>query len=214
VLKDSVDLRTTKTYDFTITTTDTTSFGARRFELAIEPGNLPTYQLLSFTGKKISTGILLNWKTINESNYTGFIIQKQSGSTFVTLDSLQSNGAGSYNYIDNHPAKGVNTYRLKQNGITGIITYSALVNVNYDNNGIFGVYPNPTKGPININVNLPSNSYILTIYNTMGGLVKRLQLTGSNWTEDMSSYTTGTYIMELSDAKGNFIGKTKVVKVQ
>ena len=79
---------------------------------------------------------------------------------------------------------------------------------------LLSIYPNPAKGPVNIVVNLPSNTYNLNIYNSMGGLMKRLSLTGTNWTEDVSSYTTGTYILEVSDVKGNFVGKTKFVKVQ
>ena len=80
VSKDSIDLRKTKTYSFTITTTDTTSFGANRFELALDLKDLPSYKLLSFTGQKENAGAELTWKTENESKYTGFILQKQSGS--------------------------------------------------------------------------------------------------------------------------------------
>jgi hypothetical protein len=214
ISKDSVDLRKTANYSFTITTTDTTSFGANRFELALDLKSLPPYSLLSFTGQKESAGAELTWKTTNESTYTGFILQKQSGSKFITIDSLQSNGSGDYSYLDSQPVKGVNTYRLEQIGITGAITYSATVNVDFDNGGILSIYPNPAKGPVNIVVNLPSNTYNLNIYNSMGRLMKRLSLTGTNWTEDVSSYTTGTYILEVSDVKGNFVGKTKFVKVQ
>ncbi len=215
LLKDSVDLRKTKAYSFNISTTDSTTFGANRFELAIDLGSLPAYKLLSFTGQPVSAGAQLTWKTVNESSYTGFVLQKQlSNNTFAALDSLQSDGSGAYSFVDNNPSKGLNTYRLKQYGVTGAITYSTLVYVDYDATSVFSVYPNPAKGPVNISVNLKPNSYDLSIYNAMGGLVKRLPLTGSNWTEDLSGYTTGTYIFEMNDSKGNFIGKTKVVKVQ
>lgn len=216
--KDSVNIRKVKAYAFTISTNDTTTFGANRFELAIKPPKLPPYQLVSFTGEKVSTGVQLLWKTVNESISTGFTIQTQlADGTFSPLDSLQSNGSGSYSYIDNKPAKGINNYRLKQNDVNSSVTYSMVVAVSYDESNVLGVYPNPTKGAININLNQPkagAGQYNLSIYDSMGNQVKHLSVSGSNWSEDVSGYLTGTYIIELTDNKGAFVGKTKFVKIQ
>lgn len=218
LLKDSVNLQGGKRYDFAITTTDTTTFGANRFELAVELKPMAPYRLLSFTGTKAPAGIQLQWKTANEGSFTGFTLQKLSGTTFVGIDSLQSNGSGTYSYTDIKPITGVNTYRLMQNGITGNITYSDLVKVNTASTTTTGgdalsVYPNPAHGNINITTNA-SGSYKLNIYNSFGGVIKQQNINGTAWAEDVTAYNDGTYIIEMTDSKGKFIGKTKFVKVK
>ena len=217
LLKDSVDLRTTNSYSFTITATDTTTFGANRFELAIEPKPLPPYQLISFTGAKDNAGIQLQWKTANEGNFTGFTLQKLSGTQWVGIDSLQSNGNGAYSYTDVKPSLGLNSYRLMQNGITGNITYSSVVVVDYttlSTNGALSVFPNPTRSDLNIYVNLPASTYNLRIYNSFGGVMKQQSLSGTNWVEDVNSYNAGTYVVEVIDNKGGLVGKLKFVKLK
>ena len=214
LLKDSVDLRTTKAYDFAINTGDTTTFGANRFVLAIEITGLQPYQLLSFTGQKTDPAIRLQWTTANEGNFTGFTLQRLSGTQWVGIDSLQSNGSGEYTYLDTAPLSGVNTYRLMQNDITGNITYSNLVTVSTNSNGILNVYPNPAQSIVNVNVNLPASTYKLNIYNSFGGVMNQSTVNGTNWSQDITGYNTGTYIIEVADSKGNLVGKTKFIKVQ
>ena len=217
LLKDSVDLRTTNSYSFTITATDTTTFGANRFELAVEPKALPPYKLISFTGAKDNAGIQLQWKTANEGNFTGFTLQKLSGTQWVGIDSLQSNSSGAYSYTDVKPSLGLNSYRLMQNGITGNITYSSVVVVDYttlSTNGVLSVFPNPTRSDLNIYVNLPASTYNLRIYNSFGGVMKQQSLSGTNWVEDVNSYNAGTYVVEVIDNKGGLVGKLKFVKLK
>ena len=217
LLKDSVDLKTTNSYSFTITATDTTTFGTNRFELAVEPKTLPPYQLISFTGAKDNAGIGLQWKTANEGNFTGFTLQKRSGTQWLDIDSQQSNGSGTYSYTDVKPSLGLNTYRLLQNGITGNITYSNPVVVDYTNlssNGAMSIFPNPTRGDLNIYVNLPACTYNMRIYNSFGGLMKQRSLSGTNWVEDVTTYYAGTYVVEVIDNKGGLVGKLKFVKLK
>lgn len=217
LLKDSVNLRGDKRYDFAINNSDTTTFGTNRFELAVELKQMAPYQLLSFTGAKSAAGIQLQWKTANEGSFTGFTLQKQSGTTFIGIDSLQSTGAGAYSYTDIKPTSGVNTYRLMQNGITGNITYSDLVTINYNylsSDGTLSIYPNPTRGDVNIYVSLPNNTYKINIYNSFGGVMKQQTVSGTYWAEDVTSYNAGTYIIEMTDNKGKFVGKTKFVKIK
>ena len=217
LLKDSVDLRTRKTYGFTINTADTTTFGANRFELSITLRPVPPYGLLSFGGQKVGNGVQLLWKTVNAGNYTGFGIEKLSGNQYVALSSLQSDGSTAYNYIDNRPSSGINTYRLAQNDILGNTTYSLPVDIDYSyltTDGPLSVYPNPTRGAINIYVNLPSNTYNFNIYNSIGGLMRHQTVNGTSWAEDVTAYNAGTYIIEMTDSKGSFVGKTKFVKLK
>jgi hypothetical protein len=218
--KDSLDMVHYKTYNFSLSTADTASF-ANRFVLAVERKPLPPYQLITFTGQKVTGGAQLNWKTYNEGDYTGFVLQKMDAATktFGPIDSLQSNSATNYSFVDHNPVSGSNVYRLQQNDINGNITYSALVTINYNSltvDGTFTVYPNPSRELITVSVNSTSTNtpaaYVSKIYNTAGAVIGERNISANSWTEDISNYKAGVYIIVLKDNNGNMVGKTKFVK--
>jgi len=76
------------------------------------------------------------------------------------------------------------------------------------------VYPNPATSIINISLgeNAPV-SYTEDIYNTSGSLIKHASEASATFTEDISNYKLGVYIIELKDTNGNLLGKSKFVKV-
>ena len=75
------------------------------------------------------------------------------------------------------------------------------------------IYPNPSTSIVNISlgVNAPAN-YTEDIYDTSGALVKRAAEASATFTEDISNYKLGVYIIELKDNNGNLLGKSKFVK--
>lgn len=215
---DSLDIAHYKSYNFNFTVADTAAYH-NRFVLAIERKPLPPYQLISFTGQKVNSGVQLDWKTYNEGDYTGFVLQKQTtGNQYVALDSLQSNNSSLYNYTDQNPVTGSNIYRLKQNDINGNITYSSPITIVYDPvsvGGLFSIYPNPSKELITITVSTNSTvapNYFANIYNTSGALIVHRSVNANSWTEDITSYATGIYIIELKTNNGSLVGKSKFVK--
>lgn len=218
--KDSLDMVHYKSYAFNINTADTTTFGANRFVLVVERKPVPPYQLVTFTGEKASEGVLLNWVTYNEGNFTGFVLQKLIKGKYISLDSLQSTAVSKYSYTDINPITGSNTYRLKQNDFYGNITYSAPVTIIYGvtpGSGDFVIYPNPSRAMITINTGTltPANTtpnYVYTIYNTSGLLVGQKTANSVTWTEDLSNYKAGMYIIVLKDSNGKLIGKSKFIK--
>ena len=218
--KDSVDLAKKGAYAFNITTADTTTYGANRFVLAIRPKKRALYKLLDFLGQKVITGVQLNWKVMNAGNYTGFTLQKLNGSNnYASLYSIQSDSSSTYTYVDKHPVIGNNVYRLAQNDITGNITYSAQVTIGYNitsPNGMLTVYPNPSKSIINISLgsgSINSPAYTSDIYNTSGILIKHETTTGATWTDDISPYKSGVYIIMIKDNNGKLIGQAKFSKI-
>ena len=219
--KDSVDVASGNPYPFTITNADTTTFGANRFVLAIERKVLPAYQLISFTGQKVDGGVLLTWTTSHEGSYTGFTIDKQNGNSaqYTTLYGVQSNGSGSYSYTDTHPVTGNNTYRLGQNNIDSLETYSNPLNVLYNSSStaVLNVYPNPSAGQITINFNPPAGtgtgaSYKTSIFSAAGLLMLQASETSNSWSQDISSLRAGAYILEVRADNGTLIGNTKFIK--
>jgi hypothetical protein len=216
--KDSLDIGRYKTYVFTITNADTTSFGANRLELAIEPRNLPAYSLQSFIAQKVTRGVEVSWKVSNSGNYTSYVLQKQDGTAFKPLYTKQSDGSTIYTYLDPNPVTGANTYRLQQSSIVDSISYSQAITIIYNPAGTTGsmsVYPNPAKATININMAATTSAtpkYNAVIYNAVGHLMMRKSVSSNSWTEDVTQYTPGTYIIKLTDDNGNQVGKTKFVK--
>jgi hypothetical protein len=216
--KDSLDIRRYGTYVFDVIKSDTLSYGGYRFELSIQPRPLAAYSLNSFVGEKMSAGVQLTWKTSNEGNYTGFELQKQDGTTYNVLYTKQSDGSGTYTYVDPSPVTGNNIYRLLQAGITGNISYSLLISIVYNAagaGGLMSVYPNPAKAIINVNLSTQSttvSAYKASIYNAAGQLILQKSIWGNSWAADITNYTPGTYIVQMRDSNGTVMGKSKFVK--
>jgi hypothetical protein len=220
-LNDSVDLRTNSSYSFTINTNDTTTYGGNRFDLVIALKSLAVYQLLTFTGQKVNSGVQLNWVAKNTGTYTGFVLEKQGAdNNFTPIYTVQSNGSNNYNFVDNSPIIGNNTYRLAQSDVNGNITYSSLITIGYNNifsNGYFSVYPNPSKDIINVLVSpatATNANYTADIYNTSGVLLDHRVLNTYSWTEDISSYKEGIYIISLKSTNGDALEMGKFIKIK
>lgn len=220
-LNDSVDLRTGNAYSFTINISDTTTYGGNRFDLIIALKSLPVYQLLNFTGQKVNSGVQLNWVANNAGTYTGFVLQKrEADNTFSPIYTVQSNGNNNYSFIDNNPVIGNNTYRLAQSDVYGNITYSSSVTIGYNNissNGYFSIYPNPSKNIINVLVNsntAVNTNYTADIYNTSGILVDHRVLNTNSWTQDVSNYKEGVYIIALKNLNGDSLKIEKFIKIK
>jgi hypothetical protein len=220
-LNDSLDMVQYKSYAFNLYTADTASF-ANRFILALERKPTAPYSLITFAGQKATVGIQLNWNTVNEGNYTSFGLEKLgSNGKYSLIDSVQSNGSGIYAFNDEKPVMGNNIYRLAQNDIHGNVTFAGPININYNTisvSGMFTIYPNPSKDLINIAVNSGITGsqatpvYLASIYDLSGAVMDSKQVNANNWTQDITGYKAGVYVLELKTSSGNIVGKAKFVK--
>jgi len=196
------------------------SYARDRFYLSIgiAPGH--EYKLLGFSGNKVTSGIQLTWKTDNESNFTGFAVEKSTngGKSFVVIDSLQSTGAGSYTFTDPAPGNGQITYRLAQSLVTGDTQMSKTLVFDYNgdlNILKFMVYPSSTAGDIHIKLGKTySNNIKVNIISATGGLVKTLTAADTDSVqENVGNLTKGLYIVEAIDVTtGKRIGTAKFFK--
>jgi len=222
--KDSVDLRKTSTYSFTVTTTDTTTSGANRFKLVLQQDPALAYQLLSFDAEKTGNGRQgqLTWKTKNEEDYTRFAVERSSdnGKNYTIIGSMTSNGQGAYSLVDQKPEKGVNIYRLKQTDFNNNITYSNIVDLHFgENSGNTRItcFPNPAINNICVGFDPKSNrktTYDIRVTNSTGKVVRFAQITDTTWRDNVSNLLTGTYLIQVTDKKDNsIIGQTKFVKL-
>ncbi|MBS1500983.1 MAG: T9SS type A sorting domain-containing protein [Bacteroidetes bacterium] len=221
--KDSVNMRTTVSYSFTINTSDTTTFGSNRFSLVMEEDPALAYKLLSFTGDKVDgkPQVQLVWKTQNEQNYTHFTIQRSTdnGKTFDVIGSITSSGLGTYSFLDKSPSHhNDNQYRLKQEDISNNITYSNVVTVKIDGRAPrkLNVYPNPALSTIYLDIDpkAGATSYSIRITNSSGTMVKYAVITDTHWQDNVSRLLTGTYLVQVVNDKDNsIVGQAKFVKL-
>ena len=227
--KDSVDMRTKAVYSFTITKSDSNSFGAHRFMLSIGQNPAFAYQLVNFSAARVpyqpTREVQLNWHTENEANYTTFTVERSrdGGNTFEVVGGKQGNGSGHYGLVDEYPQAGLNVYRLKQQDINNNITYSAPVKVeytvlsNYLTNSNVHVYPNPAKSNITLTIAnesvAKSQNYKIRISNSSGLMVRDANTSLSNWQSNVGDLNAGTYLIQVINSNGGLVGETKFVKL-
>lgn len=211
---DSLDVVHNAEYAFKVES-NAASYAHDRFYLSIGivPGH--DYRLISFTGKKVTQGVTLNWETNNESNFTGFGVQKSAdgGKTFLTIDSLRSTGAGKYAYTDPTPGTGQVIYRLSQNLVTGETKLSDKITFQIQpGSGVnkFLVYPTVVSAStVNIKLEQTSSNQVkINIVSPSGAIVKKLSATGTNTIqENVTGLSRGLYIVvAVNESTGDRIG--------
>jgi len=233
--KDSLDMRHNSTYAFDITT-DTNSWGSRRFQLLMRQDPALMVHLLSFGASKVINGAQEVWVTENEQNYTGFAIERSTngGATFTVLGCSTSTASGTYNFLDKTPAQGANLYRLKLTDLNGTVTYSNTITLMYQAlNGLLKtgitVYPNPAKTTLNLSIAngfnpgpsmlfiarpVPAASYDIQVSNILGAGIKKTTINQQSWQTDVSSLIPGTYIITvINDKDKSLVGQVKFVKL-
>lgn len=154
-------------------------------------------QLLSFTGSLINSQSVLKWQTASEQNTQDFIIQHSvDGVQWNTTGTVQAAGNSSsvqqYSFIHDHPAKGLNHYRLWQRDADGRSSYSKIISlVNNGRDKQLLVYPVPVSdGKLNI---LLQEATTITLYNNAGILVLSKQLPAGNSLLELGRLPKGTY---------------------
>jgi trimeric autotransporter adhesin len=222
--KDSVNMRTTPNYSFTVNTGDSTTFGANRFKLLVVVDPALAYKLISFDAAKTPNNkqVALTWKTQNEANTTNFTVERSNnnGKTYDAIGNLLSNGSGTYSLLDKDPLRGDNMYRLKQVDFTNTISYSSLVDIQFNEgngNGRLSCYPNPAINTINLSFDPKSQgniTYDIRVTNSAGMIVKYAQVTEPSWQSNVSNLLTGTYLIQVTNKKDNsVVGQAKFVKL-
>ena len=181
--------------------------------------------MLSFSARNVNGDVLLNWSTSSEQNNKGFDVERSlDGKTFNFVKFV--NGAGNSTVVENYAtidnkAFDINNsnilyYRLKQIDLNGKYVYSNIVNVlksSMINGNSISVYPNPSAGRFNIEVEAAKDvlaNIVITdskgqeLSNTNVQLFK-----GSNTnTINLESASNGVYFVKVI-----MNGETKVTRI-
>lgn len=173
-------------------------------------------ELLSFTGWNEGGINKLNWKTASESNTSRFEIEKSSDNihwTYIGEKPAAGNSSSviSYDFTDNNPFLGNNYYRLKIIDLDNSTSFSNVINIPLDKvfvNSIVGVYPNPTSGLIDIDIQSTENYKTqIKVIDVLGKqlISKDLNLLkGLNQSKlDLRMLPVGAYILQFTDVLSN-----------
>jgi hypothetical protein len=113
--------------------------------------------ILEFSLQDIQPDVLLRWKVGQEMNVLHYVIEKSAdGINFQDIGSVPATNQliqHSYEFKDKTNLQQT-FYRLKIVDKDGAITYSNVISlrVNQGINGSFTIFPNPTKGKVNISI--------------------------------------------------------------
>jgi hypothetical protein len=195
----SQNVRTNPSYDFNVTN-DSLSIGNNRFILTIMRNkNLPV-NYLNFWAKTNNKANTLIWQTINEINYKGFTVQRQSLSgSWETLSFINSKGLASiYTYEDTTPPT-LGYYRLIQTDNNGLQNSSQVVIVQRDVPVTMRIAPNPTVDWVHISLPSTVANQIRTIriLSPLGNQIFQKTTKDAEASFNLSGLAKGIYIVEV-----------------
>lgn len=160
--------------------------------------------LFGFNGRGDRKATVLEWQTSSELNNYGFEVQKsKNGRDWQMIDFVEGKETTSeivnYQSRDETPFEGANYYRLKQIELDGNFEYSEVISIEYNNiDGRIKLFPNPSHGLLNLQINNPSsNSIKISISDNLGRSVwKKNLITGtSDLIEKIEFRGEGIYIL-------------------
>ncbi|MFZ5516472.1 MAG: Ig-like domain-containing protein [Candidatus Zhuqueibacterota bacterium] len=141
-------------------------------------------ELANFSGHIVKRrGVALQWETTSEVAHSGFNVLRREASENayrqVNTELIKSNGANSYNYLDQSVEVGATySYKLEDVSINGQHTEHDAITIfvaRPDRYELQQNYPNPFNPKTNIEYQLPMETRVsLKIYNIMGQEVKTL----------------------------------------
>jgi hypothetical protein len=128
--------------------------------------------------------------------------RSQNGSNFSVLGRIAASGTSNsirdYIFIDQHPLKGLNYYRLKQYDSDGKYSYSRVRTANFASSILISVAPNPTTQYVQVSFS-HSGTFSYRLFTMDGTMLLNDRVANSTVTIDMKKFPSGSYILETYD---------------
>ncbi|MEL6844041.1 MAG: T9SS type A sorting domain-containing protein, partial [Bacteroidota bacterium] len=158
----------------------------------------------------------------SEINNDYFSVQKRlEEGEFETIDQVSGAGYSDqplyYEYVDEGEMGSVVAYRLQQVDFDGTSDFSDIVEVHFDELGTarYAVYPNPATELLNVEIIAERHQdHQYSLRDLRGRTVQSGQIAaGTNVAEiNVSDLASGTYLLQLKNAKGQPINLKVSVK--
>lgn len=168
---------------------------------------------LNIKAIKKNDAVLVSWSTASETNNDFFLVERSfDGLAFEVISSKikgagNSNSINTYSYKDQPEKTNVQVvyYRIRQLDLNGQASLSGVVRVNNDQlkaGSGFGMYPNPAKDLVIVDLNEARGVKNIEVFNLNG---KKLYSTSTlNQTENLllNDYAEGIYLVKVTTANG------------
>ncbi len=161
-------------------------------------------ELDQFSATVHENDIVLDWRTLTETNNLGFEIERLHVEEWQSLGfvagEIESNLLRDYSFIDDSPIAGWNYYRLKQIDISNEYSYSNIIGVKFKYNNLIRIYPNPFINEIWIETDLNTTQCYIEVFNVHGKSVYSQYLDDINDGIRLSSLSKGVYTINIITA--------------
>jgi hypothetical protein len=175
---------------------------------------LQPMQLESFTVTKMDNTVLLQWSTYTEINTDRFIIERSTDSiNYMAIGSVPASGYSNtikqYKFTDEHPATGINYYRIKQTDFNGKFSHSPIRSISVNDNFTITIKPNPvTQGVLFIKST--ANCTRIELREVTGRLVKAVSVNGMQTQLPVHGVAKGIYFVTVVTDNGSVVKKVLV----
>lgn len=191
---------------------NTSLFGTLQIPNCSSP--LPV-ELISFTGQKKETTVVLDWLTAIELNNDKFIIERSVD--FSNWEAIgEEKGVGNaktinkYSFIDYAPLATTVYYRLRQVDIDGTVAYSSAVIIQSGGVQALTISPNPFEEELTIQTGADGRMQI-KLYDVMGRLLYEADFQNNAGQQHIHpDLPSGTYIIIVQTEA--FIEQRKLIK--
>ena len=173
-------------------------------------------ELISFDAKLQNNGhVLLDWATATETNNDGFRVQRSiDGHDWEDIGWVAGVGDSKelveYSFMDRHPNKNINYYRLNQIDYDGENEYSEIESVFIKIKAEFTVFPNPTSNYIHLAHNFDLEDIgSIQLFDVLGRQVKLFAV--SNAALNVADLPKGQYYLVL-EVQGEMLHKSILIE--
>jgi uncharacterized repeat protein (TIGR01451 family) len=171
--------------------------------------------LLDFAGSKEENGILLQWRTSEETNSEKFDIERRdNGSSWQTVGSQPSRGKSfgivAYSFTDTNPASGENLYRLKMMDLDQTYAYSSVVSVKFAIPLKSEFYPNPVADILYVESSDWSQVTAVELRHVQGWKVYQ---SGTNISKiiPVKDFPSGLYLLSVMHKNGEVVNRKVLI---
>ncbi|MEO7210083.1 MAG: T9SS type A sorting domain-containing protein [Chitinophagaceae bacterium] len=160
-----------------------------------------------------NNAITITWQTLNESSTKSYTVERSGNANdYVNINTVPAKGvASNYSYTDKNPLDGISYYRIRENAINGTNTFSPVVKVVFNDNGVISLYPNPANNTVMIKGLNKNVTAIIKITDMQGREISSQNFTqSSSATLNIRSLAQGTYFVQV--AQEGKVVRLKMVK--
>jgi hypothetical protein len=169
---------------------------------------------LSFTAQDGGNRVNLDWATASEINNSHFEVERSTnGLDWLQLGQLSGQGTtvgeSHYAFSDITPLAGYNYYRIKQVDFDGNYSYSSVELVVFANGNLAlsQIYPNPSRGIVQVDLPLNRDELLLNVTDMQGNLQYTEWVQGESTSIDVSHLPKGIYLVHVGKPGFNQVHK-------